>query len=410
MRPGHTTTQRAIVLLVALSFAASGDAWAKHAIALLGTQGKTTEEVTLGNGLTSTLRAQLARLRTYSLTRGRSLAEIKLVFGCADLEPACMARAGKTLRADLVLWGDLSPRDEGGYRWTVTLLDVAQVKVKRTVAIKLGANTDRTKAIELLIATLFPPNPGTIAITSAAVGAEIFLGGKPVGRVAEGGTTLRGIKPGIYTLDLKLAGHLDWSKTLTVKAGETLEVAISMTAVPAFPPVKKPPPVKKLPLETPPPVPEKSTRTGWRAAFWTSVILTVGAAVGAAVSGASLSAIEAEKNDEIGRLVTDQQVSDAATLTDPSTDVCAYAEGRYSNIVSTCNRGRTRAWVANGLWIGAGVMAIVSGVLLYKAYLAKDKDEAPKNPPREEEKSVTSLKLLPSIAPGNAGLGLSFEF
>src|SRR5262245_44518653 len=64
---------------------------------------------------------------------GKELVEIKLVFGCTDEAPACMARAGKALGASKLLYGTLRRPSATHLRATMVWFDVATQRVEGSV-------------------------------------------------------------------------------------------------------------------------------------------------------------------------------------------------------------------------------------------------------------------------------------
>src|SRR3954471_12899323 len=67
--------------------------------------------------------------------QGKDLIEIKMVFGCDQEQPACMAQAGKTLGAEKLLYGAIKKAGKGSRELAVTLklLDVRSGTVEKTV-------------------------------------------------------------------------------------------------------------------------------------------------------------------------------------------------------------------------------------------------------------------------------------
>lgn len=73
------------------------------------------------------------------------------------------------------------------------------------------------------------PRLGTIYISSAPGGAEIWIGGEYTKREAP--TTIPGVLPGTYTITLKKEGYIDYSETKTVVAGGTATITANLEPV-----------------------------------------------------------------------------------------------------------------------------------------------------------------------------------
>ena len=84
------------------------------------------------------------------------------------------------------------------------------------------------------------PKTGTIFVKSNPSGAEVRLD-----NVLKGKTTLRipEVMAGTYPLKLTLAGYQDLKRSITVKAGGTVELNEKLTAIVA-PPLKPRPPIQ----------------------------------------------------------------------------------------------------------------------------------------------------------------------
>src|SRR5947209_6217945 len=91
-------------------------------VSVLGIEAQEVPEQ-LARELTDALRQRAATVRTFTPAPTKDLTEIKLVFGCVDEAPACMAHAGKTLGADKVLFGSIR-KTSAGFKVMLRWLDV----------------------------------------------------------------------------------------------------------------------------------------------------------------------------------------------------------------------------------------------------------------------------------------------
>lgn len=73
-----------------------------------------------------------------------------------------------------------------------------------------------------------PAEKGTLHITSSPMGAEVYFDNQYKGTSP---STISGIAPGSYTLDIRMKGHKSWKSFITVPSGTTNYVVI-LTAEP----------------------------------------------------------------------------------------------------------------------------------------------------------------------------------
>ena len=103
--------------------------------------------------------------------RRASLAELRLAMGCEGDAPACLARGGKSLGSQRVLYGSVV-REGQRYRVRLDLLDVASASVIRSSATPVEAaaltNTSIDATADALVASLFPRSPEPTTTTPVA--------------------------------------------------------------------------------------------------------------------------------------------------------------------------------------------------------------------------------------------------
>src|SRR3954469_8324426 len=96
---------RLSLLLSAILVGWAGTAWADPAsLAVLGVDALDVPEA-LAQQLTDALRQRAVATSGVRAVQGKDLIEIKMVFGCDQEQPACMAKAGKTIGVDKLLYG-----------------------------------------------------------------------------------------------------------------------------------------------------------------------------------------------------------------------------------------------------------------------------------------------------------------
>lgn len=107
----------------------------------------------LGNAVSEELRRQLAQLSGASIST-QDMVEVKVVLGCVDEKPACLARAGRQLGVGWLLYGKLRPQSADATSVVVELhqLHVAKAIVENSISESVSANvlTDGNPELERL--------------------------------------------------------------------------------------------------------------------------------------------------------------------------------------------------------------------------------------------------------------------
>ena len=91
--------------------------------------------------------------------------------------------------------------------------------------VEVGADQERA------ITARLQPQAAALAVRSRPAGADVFLDSRPVGSTAGGSLVLADLKPRRYSLRLEMAGYVDWTERVEVKAGS--ERVVEATLEPA---------------------------------------------------------------------------------------------------------------------------------------------------------------------------------
>lgn len=327
----------------------------------------------------------------YARVQGKSMVEVKLVFGCVDESADCLSKVGKSLQADKLLWGELTKKKRA-YVLKLSLLDVASQKLTpltRSLGARLLAR-DPEGVVRKLVASLLPMQMGTIKLTSSITNAEVLLDGRPMGSINDQGLDMQ-VRVGSHTVQLRREGYRAWVKRVTVQQGQTLALRATLELIdkgPGVPPVLPPPITKK----------KRSARIGWKVAFYVALGATVGFATGLTLSALHLDDLQTQKNTLVKL---------------PGNN--GGCDGKGSDeLQQVCKDGPNSAIVTNVMIGGTVVAALAAGFFLYKAYLESDRreeidvSEAPA--PTVPQKAETRWSLSPSVGPQGAGLGFSLDF
>ena len=360
----------------------------------------------LADRYSAALKSLVARRAGYKLAPGKSLEEIKLVFGCVDTSAECMARVGSSLVADKLLWGTLV-KGSDGLKLTLKVLDVAAARLEKVLAKDVTEKSVAAEVIEGLAEQILTPIFGQILLRSKELGAEVFVGDRKIGATGEEALLVGKLQSGTYVVQVKKDGFKAYVRRVTVLGGAATEVQIVLEALPPPPPPPPPPP-----LSPPPPLPLAPSRTAWKVAFWATATVAIGAAVGGIVSGLRVRTLEDDKAKEIDRLANLTLGLDGkptnknyvAAITNPNENVCAYSNGKdaLATLNGICGEGKTMAAAATGLLIGAGAAAAASILFVYKAYI--------ESPEKQGRAVQTDAKLHWDVTPrlGLQGVGVDF--
>jgi len=402
----------ALALILVLQASLAG---AQTTVAVLGVEA-VDAPLNMANLLSSALQNQVRQTSGFKLVAGKDLEEIKLVFGCVDEKPQCMAKAGRNLSAAKLTWGSLK-KTASGYNLTIKWLDVEKGRVERFVNENIGRTelnqAQATQVIQRLTRSFLISNYGMIKISTNVAGAQVLLGARAVGITDKDPLLLRDVAAGTHLVRITRDGYRPWTQQVMVQGGETTEVDAELvadgesgTTIPPTPPTTR------------------STRAGWKIAFWSGAAVTVGLAVGFGITGYSVLNAEKEKDNAIGdfrglKTCKDDPTCDGQAFSsdDACNEIGTYDKfGDTGSIKSACDKGDNMATVTNAL-IGATLgVAAISAYLYYKAYISKAsvEQEKPADADSEEESvsrpSPPAWMVTPSVGPGGAGFGFEMRF
>jgi hypothetical protein len=381
-------------------------ALAQSKVAVLGIEASKAP-IKLAEQLSATLKEHVKGTAGYKLVPAKGLAEIKLVFGCINESPACMAKVGKTLKAQRLVWGKLvrkGRKRRRQYVLSLMVLDVDGQKVEASESMTFSSTAIKNpeEGIRSLVGRILKPQVGSIVIEGGVKGAEVMLGRRPMGSISGGSFTLRNVAVGSVAIKIKLDGYKEWYRQISVSAGKAVRLTVKLDPIiKVLPPIKKPPKVE--------PPPKKPSRLGWKVAFWTGVAATVGVGVGVALTGLDVLSIESDKEDYL-RGVKDANVAKFG---------CGYkshtSNQDHPQLDSLCQDGRDKATITNVLVGVTAGMGVLTGFFAYKAFFSSDgesstSDAGDSDSARRDPSKTVKLQLQPSITPQGASVGLKVTF
>jgi len=392
--------------LALLLWMGSGAALAQTKIAVLGIEPLDAPPES-ATRVAEALKAQVRQSPGFKLVLGKTLEEIKLVFGCVDEKPDCMARVGRSLQAGKLLWGSLK-KSGSSYHLTIKLLDVPSATVEKFISESVsGAEVADPRAlIERLTRSFLPGARGSLRVSASVAGATVQVSAREMGETQPGGLVIPDLKPGTYEVRVTKEHYRPWVQNVVVAGGQTTEIEAQLEALKTEggdqPPATQP-------LVTPKGV---GSRTGWKAAFWTMAALTVG--FGAAIVGTGVTVLNKQSDKEAA--INGYKGPDGSLFGRGVEDVCEVtgsAKGDASAIASACDSGHTFATLTNVFVALTAVSAVVTGIFYWKAYIQKptaDEQQPEERSTFTRRSSPTRWMVAPAVGPTGGGLGLGLRF
>lgn len=178
----------------------------------------------------------------YKLSPGskKSLPELKMIVGCESESPACMAKMGMRLNADVLLYGKLQRR-KNGYQISLVILDVRAKKRLRTTTelIPLDATSPARVnkwARQLYNRTTGVPEQGTLLVSADVPTGVVYINGEVKGSLTDGKLQISGVAEGTMEVRVEADGYKPFSTEVTVKGGGVTEVEVTLGAPEELPP------------------------------------------------------------------------------------------------------------------------------------------------------------------------------
>ncbi|MCS6915686.1 MAG: PEGA domain-containing protein [Myxococcota bacterium] len=375
--------------------------------------------------LTDALRRQLGRMPGVRMIAGKHLVEVKLVFGCLDEQPACLAQVGRGLGAERIVYGSLRrPAAGGGYTVVLKQLHVPSARIEKfisnTVSTRLfqpgGAELEPlvTRWLDVLVRGLLQ---GGLRVRTEPPGAEVTLDGKPVGRTP---LELREVATGTHTVTLALEGYEWVVRTLTVQGGlvHNLDVQLHRRAPPASlaAPLSAPtPPDRGRPLRI-----AAYSLLGLAAVLGGVAIYTWRTYVGHQDSARLALDVLQSRLAAPGEVNDFFSSSERLSSCQPPWELTVGAMGDLTTIMAYeayldhCRRGRHLAQATTALTATLGSVALmgVTSYILGRALAPRRLREGPDNPGRRAAGRYRPrvAEIVPMAGPQGGGVNLGFEF
>jgi hypothetical protein len=345
----------------------------------LEAQGGTPESV--ATEVTDALRQRVAATKGHQLLQGKDLVEVKLVFGCPDEAPACMAQAGKSLGAAKLIFG--SVRQVGtDYQINLKLMDVSRAAIDSVATDTIAKKQSDASSLRSLaprwMAKLSGKGGGVIHVRANLEGAAVTLDGTRVGVIGADPIILNDVAPGRHEVAVEKEGYTTTKQEFTLAAGQSLP--LSFTLSPVSVEVPRPDPLLPLGQGAPAPADDGGSPSLTRVGFWIAVAGTLASAGLALKFGLDVDDINGKLDRYRNQSLSAQEMADVKDLTNDG------------------SRAEVMQWVCIGL---TGAFATASAVLLYKGFLSSEGTRSASN---------HGLRLFPTATASAGGIIAEFEF
>ncbi|HET6280347.1 MAG TPA: PEGA domain-containing protein, partial [Polyangia bacterium] len=330
--------------------------------------------------------------------------EIKLVFGCSDEAPACMAQAGKSLGAAKLLFGSIK-RLGGDPVITLKLLDVSRAVVESSmteaiVKRRADAATIRPLTAKWITRLSGKPGTGSLAVRANVAGASVSLDGVVIGTTGDKPVAVTDVAVGKHEVSVEKSGFTRTRQEFSLAAGQSLPLSLSLSPLSLGAAESSAEPVAiTRPGDDTGDGADDSSRTLARVGFWTAL---VGASVSAALAlkfGNDVRRINREL-DTYRRYSCDKSASglcdDQGNVAIPLTPQMTLDASRKTD---EGNHAQTLQWVFVAM---VPPFAIAGAYLLYKGYLEGDGDS--------KTSHNRGPRIFPTASASAGGIVAEFDF
>lgn len=402
---------RSLLVVAAAMWACVGAATpavaAPVSVGLLGIDGASVEQG-MGQALTDVLHRHIPSLQGMRVEKSQQdLVEVKLVFGCTDENPSCMAKVGKSLGVDRLIYGSIRKQPQGGlYTVAIKQLSVADSTVEKFITEAVPGEilkADNQQLDELvqrwLRVLLIEGLRGGLHVVTEPPGAFVQLDGIAVGQSP---LTMQEVDVGDHLLRVELEGHNPMQRTIRIRGGQVHEVTAML-------------------------VRRGSGRSGTGGGTDVNRILKITSYVAAGLAGASFLATigtwrgyvasEDAAGSSLDRLqrslASSGKLGQYAGFFGSSAQLsgCGMVSGLqgepdYRSYLDQCQQGNSLARATTGMWVATGTFAVISIATGLVAALRKPAGDSADRPvqiqPTQPAQPGPTQAAPAQTAPGDA--------
>lgn len=214
-------------LVLAASWSTPLAASAQTRVVVLGVRSVEGDD-DFARNLTGALRNEASRVEGWAVSdREVTLAQMALIHGCDEPNPACMAQIADSLEANRVLYGQVrrtSVGDRYDFSINLHLFNAESDEIEHSIAdtipgIRRDIDDLREPSRRYVAALSGAPRVGTIVVTVNVPGAEVYIDDTPVGTAdANGRLVVHNVQAGSRAVRIVAEGHRGFRSTVSVEA------------------------------------------------------------------------------------------------------------------------------------------------------------------------------------------------
>lgn len=416
--PASTRVLAATVLFVLAAHARVQAA--PVSVGLLGIDGASVEPG-MGQALTEALRRHLPSVPNMRVEmKHQDLSEVKLVFGCTDERPACMAKVGRSLGVDRLIFGTIRKQPQATM-YTVSLkqLNVIDSTIEKYITEAVPADALREGSPQLndlvgrwLPALLNDSTRGGFRILTEPAGASVQLDGVPLGQSP---LAFNEVEAGDHMVRIEMPGFPPVTRKITVRGGQSDQLFVNLTQPGGGGGETAPAPAANDKGGL---LMNKSMSRGLRlTAYVTAGIAGVSAIAAIGTWRAYIGAQDAatlQLNPLYDRLQANGMLANYSGFfgNSQALSTCANVGGlmgdaNYQGYLAECRRGNSLATATTALWAMTGVFGAISLTTgLLSALRRGDVTDAPApsakpegQPPATSQPGPRLVGIVPAISP-----------
>jgi hypothetical protein len=408
------------LLAVAFTLVAPSFAGAQVTLSVLGLESIDTPD-DAATSVTLALRQRVSQAKQARQVQGKPIVELKLVFGCLEEAPACMAQIGSSLGTEKLIYGSVRKGKPGHYAVTLKLFDVARQRIEAEELFQLPRTSVREGTLRDLVDKWFTTLtgfklPGALRITTSVADSRIFIDNRSVG-ISSGlaPVIVPDLEAGPHNVRVEHKGYRRFVRTVQVSPGEATEVNATLDRDETLEPVVRPEPLAPLRPEPPAEQPGRASRI----AFWLTAAGTVAAWGVTGYAVWKMHDLERQKNDQLSvqcpadpGLTAEEYATAHPYCVAGVTNVCEAAKAysatnvdhmKNKYLVDICNTGIGWAHATWVLFPVAGLLTAAAGYFAWTGYIS------PSGSPKERPLS-SRLRLTPAFSPQGASMAAELRF
>jgi hypothetical protein len=341
--------------------------------------------------LTAALRAKVRETPGWTLLETtQSLSMLTAAFQCPQRpDNSCLQRIGDKLKSDQLIWGVMSKAP--GHQVTVDVHLWSRGKPEQVSRESFSdnmkeSNDDSMKRLAgQIFAKLLGLAGGTVVLHASAESGSVLVDGQPKATLEHGRATLS-LSAGPHSLEVRATGYSNARREVNVQPSTSTEVEVVLEA-------EAPPPGAEGPSK---PLPIRKI-VGWGAIGAGTVLIVVGAVLGANYLGD-----KSDLNSARGASGVTPNYGEGKGTPSIADPCNPSASGGTTNdlTVKGCNALNS----AKSAEIGEITTFAIGGVLAATGVYLLLTDHPSSDAPPPAKTGLASVRVLPSLAPGNGSL------